>query len=164
MKPLNAYSPSLSTFASVRTRRVRYLALGLCLCPQIIPDGAWPPPDSMIWRWLVLAGISEDAKKVSRRFLCFFQAVFEETAKAIRQFESVGSQEEFALCWYKHLTWTREQLYQSVVNRAVSRYTYGVCSHPLTHYCPECTSVQSGIFRTRSTVILEYSDASLLIY
>ncbi|KAI0770619.1 hypothetical protein C8Q74DRAFT_915157 [Fomes fomentarius] len=83
-------------------------------------DGAWPPPDSMIQGWLVRAGTSADAKKLSRRYLCFFQAVFEETAKAIRQFESVGSPEEFALCFYKHLASAprRDQLYQSVLRRA----------------------------------------------
>ena len=93
----------------------------------MVLDGAWPPPDESI-RDLFLQefGTRFSEEQLSLRFLCFFQAAFEQIAEKISTHcNSVcPDRTAFALGWHQYLAQGRNRadLYKAVVARTVSDY------------------------------------------
>ncbi len=151
MKSRNTYSPSLSTFERLQRRRVCVnLPLGFRQYEQILSDGAWPPLDNSTRDWLVSQTVVGEEGRLSRRYLCFFRAVFEQTTEAVRELQLRQTQQgSFASCWGKFFNTRRAELHASILTQAVSKYTHSIWSS-MTHHCSECLRERVGFFRRES--------------
>ncbi|KAI0806797.1 hypothetical protein C8Q74DRAFT_1341823 [Fomes fomentarius] len=111
-------------------------------------DGAWPPPDQSIRDWfLELSKNVHEELQLSRRYLCFFHAVFEETTKAIHALQPHDTQEgSFALWWHNHLVAdVRDQLYARVVEQAHALVEELTSLERKVNLARDCTHVNAAL-------------------
>ncbi|KAI0773647.1 hypothetical protein C8Q74DRAFT_1438109 [Fomes fomentarius] len=82
--------------------------------------GAWPPPDNSTRDWLLSQTHVGEEGRLSRRYLCFFRAVFEQTTEFVRELVQLHEiqQGSFASCWGKYLIARRAELHASILTQA----------------------------------------------